>query len=95
MSAKDNFKEKLKREGFVIENKRVVCNTCKGNCGQCGISIRMAALNKEFIDLVNKKEISYVEDKIEAIDNTTSIFNFMLTIISILCILSIIYVLFT
>ena len=43
------FLKRIRDEGYtLLDDSQVVCDTCMSNCGQCGSSIRMHTLTKEY-----------------------------------------------
>lgn len=53
--AKDRteFKDTIEKEGFTLVDNQVVCDSCRGNCGQCGSSIRMSSLDLKWQNMRN------------------------------------------
>jgi len=42
MLSPEEYREKMNRSDFVIQQGYVVCKLCRANCGQCGIGVHQA-----------------------------------------------------
>ncbi|MNQ14119.1 hypothetical protein D3C85_270630 [compost metagenome] len=54
-TAKLEYHNDMKYQDFVLEDGRVVCNTCRDNCGQCGSGLALNDLQARHDALFVKK----------------------------------------